>query len=67
MTSESSLAKTQRQLEGELVAEMDRARREYEEAARDYQRVMEVRVSLGIPHPDNCLEIENLGKVLKVR
>lgn len=67
MMPEASAPKTQRQLERELVAEMDRTRREYEEAARDFQRVMEARVSLGTPHPDNCLEIENLGKVLKVR
>ncbi len=47
MMPEASAPKTQRQLERELVAEMDRTRREYEEAAREFQRVMEARVSLG--------------------
>ena len=52
--------KTPRQIEHELVVEMDRAHREYEQAARNLIRVMKALEDSGIRWPDRQLDIKNL-------
>ena len=52
--------KTPRQIERELVMEMDRAHREYERAARNLIRTMKALQDSGIRWPDRQLDTQNL-------
>jgi len=51
-----------RETERALAEAMDRARREYERAARDFNRALEAHLDSGIPAPDSLVAIHRLGK-----
>jgi hypothetical protein len=52
--------KTPLQIERELVVEMDRAHREYEQAAKNLLRAMRALQDSGIRWPDRQLDTQNL-------
>ena len=52
--------KTPRQIERELVVEMDRARREYQRAARTFLSAVTALQDSGLPWPDSQLDMQNL-------
>jgi hypothetical protein len=52
--------KTPLQIERELVVEMDRAHREYEQAARNFLRAIKALQDSGTSWPDRRLDIQKL-------